>query len=72
MYILWNTTQPKQSQNQNNVIHSNIDAIRDYHTKGSKSEREGQIPYDISYMWNLKYGINDGVPVVAQWVKNLT
>ena len=21
-----------------------------------KSERERQIPYDITYMWNLKYG----------------
>ena len=23
-----------------------------------KSERERQIPYDIPYMWNLKYGTN--------------
>ena len=29
-------------------------ATRDYHTKWSKSERERQIPYDITYMWNLK------------------
>ena len=27
---------------------------RDYHTKQSKSERERQISYDITYMWNLK------------------
>ena len=33
-----------------------MDATRDSHTKGSKSERERQIPYDIIYMWNLKYG----------------
>ena len=33
----------------------NIDATRDSHTKSSKSERERQIPYDITYMWNLKY-----------------
>ena len=39
----------------NNVICSNMDATRDYHTKWSKSEREKQIPYDITYMWNLKY-----------------
>ena len=32
-----------------------MDATRDYHTKLSKSERERQIPYDITYMWNLKY-----------------
>ena len=34
-----------------------MDATRDYHTKWSKSER--QIPYDITYMWNLKYDINE-------------
>ena len=28
---------------------------RDYHTKRSKSERERQIPYDITCMWNPKY-----------------
>ena len=27
--------------------------IRGYHTKWSKSKRERQIPYDITYMWNL-------------------
>ena len=25
----------------------------------SKSERERQIPYDITYMWNLKYDTNE-------------
>ena len=24
-----------------------------------KSEREEHIPYDITYMWNIKYGTND-------------
>ena len=24
-----------------------------------KSETERQIPYDITYMWSLKYGTND-------------
>ena len=32
---------------------------RDDHTKWSKSERERQIPYDITYMWNLKYNTNE-------------
>ena len=27
----------------------------------SKSERERQIPYDITYMWNLKYGTNEPI-----------
>ena len=31
-----------------------MDATRGYHTKRSKSERERQIPYDITDMWNLK------------------
>ena len=37
----------------------NMDGPRDYHTKPSKSERERQIPYDISYTWNLKYDANE-------------
>ena len=36
-----------------------MNATRDYQTKGSKSERERQIPYDITYMWNLKYDTNE-------------
>ena len=24
-----------------------------------KKEKEGQIPYDITYMWNLKFGTNE-------------
>ena len=42
---------------ENNAICSNMDTTRDYHTKWSKSERERQIPYDITYMWILKYDI---------------
>ena len=36
-----------------------VDAIRDYHTKGSKLERERQISYDITYMQNLKNDTNE-------------
>ena len=36
-----------------------MDGPRDYHTKQGKSERERQIPYDITYMWNLKYDTNE-------------
>ena len=42
----------------NNAIFSNMNATRNYHTKWSKSEREGETPYDITYMWNLKYNTN--------------
>ena len=38
----------------NNAICSNMDESRDYHTKWSKPNRERQISYDITYMWNLK------------------
>ena len=37
-----------------NAICSNMDGVRDYHTKLNKSERERQISYDITYVWNLK------------------
>ena len=33
-----------------------MDGLRDYHTK---LERERQVPYDITYMWYLKYGTNE-------------
>ena len=42
---------------QSNATGSNVDEPRDYHTKWNKSER--QIPYDITYMWNLKYDTNE-------------
>ena len=45
----------------NNVICSNMDVTRDHHTKWSKSERERQITYDITSMWNLKYGTNEPI-----------
>ena len=45
----------------NNAIHSNMDATRDYHTEWNKSEREEQVPYDITYMRNLKCGINETI-----------
>ena len=43
----------------NNTICSNMDGPRDYHTKWIKSEREKQMLYDITYMWNLKYDTNE-------------
>ena len=32
---------------------------RDYYTKWSNSESERQIPYDITYMRNLKHDTNE-------------
>ena len=38
-----------------------MDGPRDYHTKWNKSDRERQISYDITYMWNLKYDTNEHI-----------
>ena len=46
---------------QNNTVCSNMDATRDYHTKWIKSEKERQIPYDITNMWNLKYDTKEPI-----------
>ena len=35
-----------------------MDGYRDYHYQ-VKSDRERQISYDITYMWNLKYDTNE-------------
>ena len=43
----------------NTAICSNMDEPRDYHTEGRTSNRERQIPYEITYMWNLKYDTNE-------------
>ena len=36
-----------------------MDGPRAYDTKWSKSDRERLIPFDIIYMWNLKYDTNE-------------
>ena len=36
-----------------------MDGPRDCHTKRRRPERERQLPYDITYMWNLKYNTNE-------------
>ena len=38
-------------------ICSNMEGPRGYYTQWNMSNREGQIPYDFSYMWNLKIKI---------------
>ena len=58
---IYNGTLLSHKKEWNNTICSNMDAARDYHTKWSKSERERQIPYDITYMCHLKYGTNERI-----------
>ena len=43
----------------NNVLCSNMDGCRDCYTEWNMSDRERQIPYDITYMWNLKNVTNE-------------
>ena len=43
MFIQWNITQHKKEQN--NATYSNIDGLRDYHTKWSKPDRKTS--YDL-------------------------
>ena len=48
-----------QDKEQNIAICSTTGATRD--CKWSKSKRERQIPYDITYMWNLKYDVSEPI-----------
>ena len=38
----------------NLAIFSNMDGPRGHYVKWNKSDRERQIPHDLSYVWNLK------------------
>ena len=43
---------------QNFAICSNMDGLGGHYVKWSKSDREREILYDITYMWNLKNKTN--------------
>ena len=58
MYIMQYHSIKKE---QNNAICSNMDATRDSPTEWSKSKGGRQISYDITYMWNLKYGTDEPI-----------
>ena len=57
----------------NNAICSTTDGPRECHTEWSKSDREGEISYDIPYMWTLKgNGTNEltkqkEIPRLREW-----
>ena len=44
---------PSHKKEQNNAIGSNMDGTIDSHTKWSKSEKERQIPYDVTYICDI-------------------
>ena len=54
---IYNGILPRHKKEWNNVICSNMDGPRGYHAKWSKSDRERQTSYDITYMWNPKQKI---------------
>ena len=51
----------KKKKKRANAICSNVDGPRDYHTQWIKSERERQILYHITYMWNVNYGTSEPI-----------
>ena len=53
-HTLQNGTLLSHKKEGNNTVYSNKDGPRDYHGKWSKSDRETQISYDITYMWSQK------------------
>ena len=58
---IYNETLLIHKEEWNDAIYKNMDGPRDYDTKWSKSGREKQVAYDITYIWNLKrstYGTN--------------
>ena len=58
MVYIYNGILLSHKKEWNSAICSNLDQPVDYHTKWSKSERERQIQYDITYMCNLKCDTN--------------
>ena len=54
MWYIYKTEYYSAIKKWKNAICSNMDGPRDYHTKWSKPDRERQISYAITYMWNLK------------------
>ena len=61
MVLIYNGILLNHKKEQNNTICHNMDITRDYHTSCSQSERERQIPYDTTYMWNPKYDTNKSI-----------
>ena len=48
-----------------------MDGPRDSHTKQNTSERQRQKPYDLTYMWNLKYYQNEHIYEIKKRLTDL-
>ena len=62
VYILYPFNGILLSHKKNEIMPLSAQMLQEYHSiKWSKSERERQIPYDITCMWNLRYDINEPI-----------
>ena len=61
MYLLKHTVESYSAIQKNEIIPSGATWMDLEMTilDEVKSDRERQIPYDITYVWNLKYGTNE-------------
>ena len=56
---IYNETLLSHKKEWNLAICNNMDEPRGYYVTWSKSDQERQIPYDFTYLWNLKNKINE-------------
>ena len=49
-FTQWNTTQQKEWTP---TLHDSMDGYREHYAKWNKPGSERQIPYDLTYKWNL-------------------
>ena len=54
MWHIYNGILFSHKKEENLAICNNMDGPWGHYTKWSKSDRERQLPYDLTYMWNLK------------------
>ena len=47
------------NRERNLAICNDMDGTRVYYAKPNKSVREGQIPYDLTHMWNFRNKIDE-------------
>ena len=62
IYIyIYNAILLSHQEEWNNAIFNYMDATSESHTKWTKSGRERQMPHDITYIWDLKYGAKEPI-----------
>ena len=57
-YVIYNGILLSNKKEWNFAICNNMDGLGGYYAKWNKSDRETQILYDSTYMWNLKNTTN--------------